>query len=1148
MEFKERVYKILVNANPEAREYYEQYVRRNLDFHRANKVASYKYFLSLRSYYKHGMKGTMPKVPKGAIESSIHCQQHLFQGWMSDYDLIANSNYFDRKWYLEKYPDVKNSNCDPVQHYLNEGWKEYRRPGPSFSTLLYLNRYEDVNTMWINPLLHFEKIGKNDKRASSSVGLQKGIARELKALLDSPFFDVEWYEKNMPNNLTGESAVVHYYCLGCYLKMEPGPLFDSEMYVGYYPEIAQKPIPPLLHYELVGKNGGHGYYVSTTAYYKNHHTYLQMLLGISNLVHKIMTSNKIGKKVLLISHLMNLTGAPKVLLNMAVVLKELGYYPIIMALKSGEMNDEAKRLGIEFVQILPYEDKELAKPIVDFANLFDYIVYNTVEGMRLAHIFNHTKACKICWLHEGDETLKRVNKKQIKRINLMDQIFSGSYYCNKFFEPYLEEDKVIDVLHYSIDEEFVEMVVAGADVREDTSKMVFLIVATIGYRKGHHILFEAIRQMTDKIRSKVEFWCVGEVIDTEVGEMLDEMLLEYECIKKLGQMSNSKYLEILAKGDVLLCPSIDDPLPVVVTEALLIKKPVLISDGVGTARYIKDGVSGYVVEKGNSDALKKALEKIVLNQKDFKNIVRNGYDVYKTHFSTQTFFNNVERIFTSKSNKTSEELRIISNEVTLYDIEIRANTFRFIFDCDKDNELAILTENATYNETQSDEKRWFYLNEYLLETGKRIALIDIEEYSLFDVSALVFSKNFDTIMLKIGTYSWLSFNKLAKKGCCIHLKESVISFKNKQKYASDILESKTVSSENKELLKQIQDIQEYKYNIYCETRNNKNDNAYSLFLYDLRTNEDAYFITTKEVYDTEENQIIKDHMLILNSELSKDILLKAKNIIVSWYAVPLFGYERMKLFYPFMNLNYIFVPHGISFDKNSFYLNKSIWGEYSATFCTSKYEKEYFEEYLGYKNVHVLGYPRMDKWSEAKLDEKEVLIFPSWRTIIDEHYINEICEVARNIVREHPQKTIIYGAHTSIEWEDYLKIKMKLFQISKNIITFMCDEGEKFNKYFRTAKYLITDYSSVAYDFSYKNGGISIYYTPFCSPNDNYQLRTIFYKANCGVVINSSEKMIEVLSEQYDYGDIDKRVHDFFTYHDNNNSERVLGRIRETNN
>ncbi|WP_158514971.1 glycosyltransferase [Nioella nitratireducens] len=51
----------------------------------------------------------------------------------SDYATIATSPHFDPLWYLAHNPDVLSADADPVRHYLQDGGREDRDPGPLFS-------------------------------------------------------------------------------------------------------------------------------------------------------------------------------------------------------------------------------------------------------------------------------------------------------------------------------------------------------------------------------------------------------------------------------------------------------------------------------------------------------------------------------------------------------------------------------------------------------------------------------------------------------------------------------------------------------------------------------------------------------------------------------------------------------------------------------------------------------------------------------------------------------------------------------------------------------------------------------------------------------------------------------------------------------
>lgn len=82
----------------------------------------------------------------------------LFKHHNKDYKIIAKSKYFDSKWYLETYPDVANSNIDPITHYMNYGWKEGRNPSNKFNTNYYISNY--IKSRNICPVIHYEKYGK----------------------------------------------------------------------------------------------------------------------------------------------------------------------------------------------------------------------------------------------------------------------------------------------------------------------------------------------------------------------------------------------------------------------------------------------------------------------------------------------------------------------------------------------------------------------------------------------------------------------------------------------------------------------------------------------------------------------------------------------------------------------------------------------------------------------------------------------------------------------------------------------------------------------------------------------------------------------------------------------------------------------------
>lgn len=80
-------------------------------------------------------------------------------------DHPAQSELFDADYYLSTYEDVRAAGINPLQHYIEQGWREGRDPSAGFSTKAYLDNYPDVRLRRINPLIHYLRHGYYEGRS-----------------------------------------------------------------------------------------------------------------------------------------------------------------------------------------------------------------------------------------------------------------------------------------------------------------------------------------------------------------------------------------------------------------------------------------------------------------------------------------------------------------------------------------------------------------------------------------------------------------------------------------------------------------------------------------------------------------------------------------------------------------------------------------------------------------------------------------------------------------------------------------------------------------------------------------------------------------------------------------------------------------------
>jgi len=98
--------------------------------------------------------------PLTKILRKIRSQKYL----MRDINLVKNSDFFDKDWYLSNNPDVAAAKIDPIEHFLLHGGFEGRDPSRRFSSMFYLNTYPDVFKAGTNPLVHYLLYGKDEGR------------------------------------------------------------------------------------------------------------------------------------------------------------------------------------------------------------------------------------------------------------------------------------------------------------------------------------------------------------------------------------------------------------------------------------------------------------------------------------------------------------------------------------------------------------------------------------------------------------------------------------------------------------------------------------------------------------------------------------------------------------------------------------------------------------------------------------------------------------------------------------------------------------------------------------------------------------------------------------------------------------------------
>lgn len=428
-------------------------------------------------------------------------------------------------------------------------------------------------------------------------------------------------------------------------------------------------------------------------------------------------------------------------------------------------------------------------------------------------------------------------------------------------------------------------------------------------------------------------------------------------------------------------------------------------------------------------------------------------------------------------------------------------------------------------------------NSYLLEKkgNRRLShFLIVNQFKLIKFR-IISQSGKKASLSSLNAFSCRNFKYLFNTDQAIPAKNDIFVLKN-------LLFNRKINFKNKLLI--LKSIKKTRNKLlFTESLNNCNDNAYSLFLYCLKNKileDEVFFITSIEVINSIKDNYIKSHLIERGSSEHLKALLQTKTIIAS-YTFDGFQAELDKFIPLLINPKLFFVPHGISFDKNSFYLNDIFLGHPDCTFCCSHLEKVFFKESCGLNKIRITGYPRMDKWvaGEDERMNNSVFLFFTWRKSITTEFkkkfyllLKELTQIKKVYIGIHPNQ--------SPQFQFFLNHLKSEAHLDFEVISVI--DREKFNQIFSSSPILITDYSSVAYDFMYANNKKVFYYAPLKETQAEYKTLPIWQKNCLGKEIKDLSQLLIELDLPCD--DIyTKRRLIFFKWIDANNCYRVIQAI-----
>jgi glycosyltransferase involved in cell wall biosynthesis len=363
------------------------------------------------------------------------------------------------------------------------------------------------------------------------------------------------------------------------------------------------------------------------------------------------------------------------LLQLCRLLIRNGYFVTVVCEKEGPAGELFLESGAPVIidSLLLQQHHTLSR----FAQNFDHVVCNTAVTWPVIQQLNkltHT----IWWIHEA-KVLESfvVNPGFVATLTTTATVVSVSEYALQYIRRYNAAAKKIYYGYEDIRIEDLSGSRPGLPITSNASpapgrrKLSFSIIGSIEPRKGQDILIRALQSLDQETRENIEIKLVGRPHDMDFYQELLRSIgatgQDSHDLTITGETDHQDCLEIMRRSDVIICPSRDDPFPVVIVEALCLGKPCIVSSNTGFSELIEDGVNGYIIPNEDSEALAFKIRHIVDYPSSLIPMARAARQLYEQYLNLSDFEEKFLALLTPATHPATE----ISTETA---IEIATGT------------------------------------------------------------------------------------------------------------------------------------------------------------------------------------------------------------------------------------------------------------------------------------------------------------------------------------------------------------------------------------------------------------------------------------------------------------------------------------------
>ncbi len=340
-----------------------------------------------------------------------------------------------------------------------------------------------------------------------------------------------------------------------------------------------------------------------------------------------------SKRAFIMSHVLDMTGAPIVLVSAVPVLRSMGYEVVVLGPSEGGSLQLFLDAGAAVVTRSACRN---ASDVWGLAFCADFVIANTVVMARAVRALSGTEVPTLWWLHDAFAGYPHIAHQIPTELSENVKVYSVGYHAANAMHavrPNFEIRQLVYGLPDYAAENFVR-----TDLGYNCGRPLFATVGSFERRKGHDIFCKAIRLLPPELREKASFLFVGQASDKEMMDSVRALTADYpENVFYCKRLTRDEIKSLMEQCSCLVCASRDDPMPTFVTEGLIFGKPSIVSEHTGTAGLITEGVDGFVYHDDDPQQLADLLARAIENPEKLASMRTDCRKMYEKYYSKGAF-------------------------------------------------------------------------------------------------------------------------------------------------------------------------------------------------------------------------------------------------------------------------------------------------------------------------------------------------------------------------------------------------------------------------------------------------------------------------------------------------------------------------------